>query len=170
MLVQLAVGANPCSHTGAGPPGEADPCPTEGMACMSSPACASIMDQQEPDLAACATNAGCAALLRCYMDAHPSPDVSKCQATHDACVADSMCLGAMMTIKNPVTDYRTCVANKLCRQLYMCMDVPCNPARSPGCTLRRILLNEPSGLDNAHKWVAKATWDAEDPLAARLFP
>ena len=168
------VGANPCSQTGGGPPGETDPCPTEGMACMSAPACASIMTaggQDGPDMAACAANAECAALLRCYMDAHPSPpEVSKCQATYDTCAADSACLGAMMTMTNPVTDYRTCVANKLCRQLYLCMEVPCNPARSPGCTLKRILLNEPSGLDNAHKFIAKAMLDAEDPLAARLFP
>jgi hypothetical protein len=75
----------------------------------------------------------------------------------------------MMTIDNPITDYRVCVANKLCRRLYLCADPGCTPVHSPGCTLRRMIINDPTGLNTAHEFLAKAILDDGDPLAARLF-
>ena len=163
------VGPNPCSAGQSGSSG--DPCPAEGSACMGAPACASIIGVSgEPDWDACSANAECAAFLRCHMDAGPPPDMPpRCKAAYDACTADSACLAAMMTVDNLVIDYRTCVANKLCRPLYLCVDPGCTPARSPGCTLRRVLINDPAGLDNAHEFVAKALLDEGNPLAARLF-
>eukprot|EP01043_Picozoa_sp_COSAG02_P092164 COSAG02_NODE_28802_length_582_cov_0.850932_1_plen_124_part_10 len=124
---------------------------------MSAPACASIIGVSgEPDWDACSADAECAALLQCHVSADgPPPDMpSQCKAAHDECAADLACLAAMMTIDNPITDYRVCVANKLCRRLYLCADPGCTPAHSPGCTLRRMLINDPTGLNTAHEFLA----------------
>lgn len=169
---EAAVGAVLSSCSAETPGSSEDPCPAELAACIAAPACASIISVSgELDWDACSANAECATFLRCHMDAGPPPPdmPSQCKAAHDACTADSACLAAMMTVDNPAVDYRTCVANKLCRALYLCFDPGCTPARSPGCTLRRVLINDPAGLNNAHEFLAKAMLDEGNPLAARLF-
>ena len=46
--------------------------------------------------------------------------------------------------------------------------LPCTPARSPGCIVRRFLINEPTGYHKAHEFLSKAL-NGEGDLAERLF-
>ena len=219
-----AVGAGPCDYAMAG---GAPPCAAELSACLGAPACASILQAVgELDVAACAANSECVALMQCSASAPPGdqcvhvhhiydthlpegemscqcvdpndacltdgncviepacasadsgpsssgsgapqePDWGQCQTDADACIADSGCLAAMMVTTD--TKWRPCLSNKLCRPLWLCMAPPCTPATSPGCALRRFIVNNPTTHAAAHEFTAKAVTDKSDPLYAKLF-